>query len=124
MRLRGGLRLVPAWDRSTLTAQLTGRVTSAAAGVGSSLSVESQRCEWRRCPSDSPVRLTAKASSSLEVNDHLDPTLGLESLNGTGRPWGRAGLRPGAGPGRSARGQAVPHLLRFLARPSELVTFL
>ena len=49
-----------------------------------------------------------------------DPTLGLESLNGTGRPWGRAGLRPGAGPGRSARGQAVPHLLRFLACPSEL----
>jgi hypothetical protein len=99
VRLRGGLRLVPAWDRSTLTAQLTGRVTSAAAGVGSSLSVASQRCEWRRCPSDSPVRLTAKASSSLEVNDHLDPTLGLESLNGTGRPWGRAGLRPVQGPG-------------------------
>jgi hypothetical protein len=56
------------------------------------------------------VRLTAKASSSLEVNDHLDPTLGLESLNGTGRPWGRPGLRPGAGPRLSARGHAVPHL--------------
>jgi hypothetical protein len=65
------------------------------------------------------VRLTAKASSSLEVNDHLDPTLGLESLNGTGRPWGRGVCVRVQGPGVAP--EAVPHLLRFLACPSELL---